>query len=178
MINFLTFEPEGGYDSAPVAEGDVTPVSVGVLVSRQFAATDVLVCGGDDPHHVLVRLQVAPIQLAARLQRIKAGPDVLTADFSYFATERDFMNFVSEVVSVWLDIHGVSGQVKVAGDFVDVESCLEQTSLVAERSLDCVLHKADLMSPHVVLSNIFSMLIFSLKANLDRPVCLFLSIHI
>jgi len=83
----VVLEPERRNDPASVAEGDVTPVSVGVLVGSQLPATDVLVRGGHDPHHVLVRFQVTSVQLTSRFEWVETGLDVLTANFPDLASK-------------------------------------------------------------------------------------------
>jgi len=68
----IVLEPKCGDDPTPVAEGDVAPIGVGVLVGSQLSTTDIFVCGWDYSHHVLMRLQIASIQLVAALQRVEA----------------------------------------------------------------------------------------------------------
>ena len=61
-------------------------------------------------------LQRVAVHPAAAGQRVEAAPDILAADLADFAAKGHFVDFVGEVVAVGLDVHGVGGQVEVAGD--------------------------------------------------------------
>ncbi len=69
-----------------MAERDVAPVSVGVLVGDKLDAVQIFVGGWHDLHDVLVRLQPGRIQLVTPAQRVE-GADAFGTDLLDFAAE-------------------------------------------------------------------------------------------
>ncbi len=107
-------KPDCGNHPASVAEGDVAPVGVCVLVSNHLGPAEVFVGGRDDLHHVLVRLEPARVGFRPAAQAVER-PDALLTDLLDLGAEADLVDFMGEVIAVWLHVDRVGRDMEIAG---------------------------------------------------------------